>query len=152
MSCDCNRILYTRRELGTDIRRNSLLSLGDNLQQGYLNWHTGSIGQFSTPTQLVLTNYLLHPWFISVLKMGMSQSSTRYILWAAQDGRLNDLIYHLKYAKPEMLECSSLVPNRRAAIHLAAAGGHSSCVHVLREAGKGLEMFALLFLSCNIFL
>ena len=70
------------------------------------------------------------------LRMGLSQSSTRCILWAAQDGRLNDLVYHLKNARLEALEPSPLAPKRRSAIHLAADGGHSRCVQVLREAGK----------------
>ena len=67
--------------------------------------------------------------------MGMSQSS-KCVLWAAQDGRLNDLIYHLQGAGPEALEPSGWSEKHQAPIHLAAIRGHTKCIRVLREAGK----------------
>jgi len=78
--------------------------------------------------------------------MGGSQSSTRLILWAAQDGRSNDLLYHLSNVKPESLKGSSLAPHRRSAMHLAAERGNTECVRLLRQAGKlALEKSVLLF-------
>ncbi len=68
--------------------------------------------------------------------MGVSQSSTRLILWAAQDGRSADLLYHLQDVKAESLKGSSLAPHRRSAIHLAAERGRTECVKLLRQAGK----------------
>ena len=82
--------------------------------------------------------------------MGLTQSHTRYIMWAAQDGRLNDLLYHLRGAKPESLNFSGLSPKRQAPIHLAAIGGHSMCIQALKEAGKfhiGKGSLLLLILS-----
>ncbi len=68
--------------------------------------------------------------------MGLTESHPRYILWAAQDGRLDDLLYHLEGAEPGALQPSSFSPKRQAPIHLAAIGGHTKCIQVLREAGK----------------
>lgn len=74
---------------------------------------------------------------ITSTAMGMTQSqSSKCVLWAAQDGRLNDLIYHLQDAGPEALAASSLSEKRQAPIHLAAIRGHTKCIQVLREAGK----------------
>lgn len=74
--------------------------------------------------------------------MGLAQSSSRYIMWAAQDGRLDDLLYHLQGARLEDLQASSLSPKRQAPIHVAAVRGHSACIQALREAGE-LEVVVL---------
>lgn len=68
--------------------------------------------------------------------MGLAQSS-RYLMWAAQDGRLKDLLYHLQSANPEDLKASSLSAKRQAPIHLAVISGHPGCVQALGEAGEG---------------
>lgn len=67
--------------------------------------------------------------------MGLNQS-TRCILWAAEDGRLNDLLYHLGDMNPRALEPSSLTPKKQAPIHLSAARGHALCIQALVQAGK----------------
>lgn len=71
--------------------------------------------------------------------MGLTQSqSSKCVLWAAQDGRLNDLIYHLQDAGPQALGPSSWSEKRQAPIHLAAIRGHNKCIQVLREAGESI--------------
>ena len=70
------------------------------------------------------------------LSMGLGQSNTRCLMWAAQDGRLKDLLYHLRYALPEEVNASYLSEKRQAPIHLAAISGHCGCIQALGEAGK----------------
>lgn len=70
-------------------------------------------------------------------------------MWAAQDGRLEDLLYHLQGASPAVLEPSSLSPKRQAPIHLAAIRGHSRCIQVLREAGKSSELASSYSYVCS---
>lgn len=70
----------------------------------------------------------------------MGETHSKYIMWAAQDGRLEDLLYHLQGAGPEALEAtSSLSPKLQSPIHLAAMRGHPRCIQALREAGKGKD-------------
>lgn len=66
----------------------------------------------------------------------MGSQSSRCLMWAAQDGRLKDLLYHLQEATPEDLKPSSLSQKRQAPIHVAAISGHPGCVQALGEAGK----------------
>ena len=67
--------------------------------------------------------------------MGSVQSNS--VAWAAQDGRLKDLIYHLQVTPPEALGPSRISDKRQAPIHMAAISGHAGCVRALAEAGKG---------------
>lgn len=66
----------------------------------------------------------------------MGLSHPKSVNWAAQDGRVEDLVYHLQRAGNDSLKPSSLSPKKRAPIHLAAIRGHSQCVKVLFDAGK----------------
>ena len=70
--------------------------------------------------------------------MGMGMSNQRCIRWAAQDGRVDDLIYHLAQELDPALALKSTGEDglRRRPIHLAAARGHARCVQVLWEAGE----------------
>jgi ankyrin repeat/SOCS box protein 3 len=72
--------------------------------------------------------------------MGSIHSHPRFVSWAAQDGRVEDLVYHLQKAGKNSLKPSALSPKQRAPIHLAAIGGHSECVKVLFDAGSPLEV------------
>ena len=69
--------------------------------------------------------------------MGSLHSHPRVVSWAAQDGRVEDLVYHLQKGGKNALKPSALSPKQRAPIHLAAIGGHSQCVKVLFDAGRG---------------
>ena len=73
--------------------------------------------------------------------MGSIHSHPRFVSWAAQDGRVEDLVYHLQKAGKNSLKPSALSPKQRAPIHLAAIGGHSECVKVLFDAGRGAPGF-----------
>ena len=65
----------------------------------------------------------------------MGLSHPRFVSWAAQDGRVDDLVYHLRRAGLAALNPSPASPKQRAPIHLAAVGGHVQCIKVLRDAG-----------------
>ena len=67
----------------------------------------------------------------------MGQSHPRFVSWAAQDGRVDDLVYHLRLAGKNSLQPSARSPKKRAPVHLAAIRGHSQCVKVLFDAGEG---------------
>ena len=66
----------------------------------------------------------------------MGHTHPKFVSWAAQDGRVEDLVYHLQLAGKNSLNFSALEREKRAPIHLAAIGGHTSCVKVLFEAGE----------------
>lgn len=65
----------------------------------------------------------------------MGHSSSRLVSWAAQDGRVNDLIYHLETGGPVSLKPAPNSPRRRSPLHLAAIGGYTQCISVLYDAG-----------------
>ena len=67
--------------------------------------------------------------------MGVSHSTA--VGWAAQDGRVDDLVYHLQHTRKNVLNPSPVSPTKRAPIHLAALRGHTQCVSVLYDAGEG---------------
>ena len=66
----------------------------------------------------------------------MGQSHPRFVSWAAQDGRVDDLVFHLRLAGKNSLNPSVFAPKRRAPIHMAAVGGHPQCVKILFDAGE----------------
>lgn len=68
----------------------------------------------------------------------MGLSHPRFVNWAAQDGRIDDLVYHLQRAGKDSLNPSALSPKKRAPIHLAAINGHSQCVKILFDSGQSL--------------
>ena len=67
----------------------------------------------------------------------MGLSHPRYALWAAQEGRVDDLAFHLHASGKEALKAHSTCPKRRTPLHLAAIGGHVRCIRLLCEAGEG---------------
>ena len=67
--------------------------------------------------------------------MGSLNSHPRLVSWAAQDGRVEDLVYHLQLAGKNSLYPSARSP-KMAPIHFAAIGGHPQCVKVLFDAGE----------------
>ena len=64
----------------------------------------------------------------------MGHSHPKLVKWAAQDGRVNDLAFHLSYAGKEALKANG-DPKRQTPIHLAAIGGHVECIRILWEVG-----------------
>lgn len=69
------------------------------------------------------------------LSLAMGHASSRLVSWAAQDGRVNDLIYHLETAGPLALKAAPNATKRRSPLHLAAIGGYTQCISVLYDAG-----------------
>ena len=72
----------------------------------------------------------------------MGLSHPRFVNWAAQDGRVDDLVYHLQRAGKDALYPSALSPMKRAPIHLAAIGGHFQCAKVLFDAGLSIYSYS----------
>ncbi|KAL5473028.1 hypothetical protein EMCRGX_G027468 [Ephydatia muelleri] len=71
--------------------------------------------------------------------MGINISHTTCVHYAAQDGRANDLLFHLERAGKQALDAIPGRLDQRTPLHLAAAGGHTVCIQVLREAGAALN-------------
>lgn len=65
----------------------------------------------------------------------MGLSHPRYVMWAAQDGRVEDLVFHLRHTGKDALKPSANSPKRQSALHVAASRGNAQCVKVLCEAG-----------------
>ena len=68
--------------------------------------------------------------------MGINISHTTCVHYAAQDGRANDLLFHLERAGKQALDAIPGRLDQRTPLHLAAAGGHTACIQVLKEAGE----------------
>ena len=68
--------------------------------------------------------------------MGINISHTRCVHYAAQDGRANDLVYHLEQAGKQALDSTLERLDQRTPLHLAAAGGHTACIEVLFKEGE----------------
>ena len=72
----------------------------------------------------------------------MSMSSPRLVRWAAEDGRVDDLIFHLAQLSDRAAVLKSVSEDhKRYPIHYAAARGHTRCVQILREAGKTIILW-----------
>lgn len=70
----------------------------------------------------------------------MGQGASRqYLSWAAQEGRVEDLIYHLKETGPVGVNPAPNSEKNRSPLHLAAMEGRSQCVSVLYDAGARLD-------------
>lgn len=90
----------------------------------------------------------------------MGHSHPKLVKWAAQDGRVNDLVFHLSGGGVEALRANG-DPKRQTPMHLAAIGGHMKCIRVLWEAGlcyKSIRlisvdpfMFPILILNFDLF-
>ena len=65
----------------------------------------------------------------------MGHGSSRLVSWAAQDGRVNDLVYHLQAAGPLALKPAPQATKKRSPLHLACIGGYTQCISVLYDAG-----------------
>lgn len=68
--------------------------------------------------------------------MGIIISHTTCVHYAAQDGRANDLVFHLERAGKQALDAIPGRLDQRTPLHIAAAGGHTACIQVLKEAGE----------------
>lgn len=68
--------------------------------------------------------------------MGINISHTSCVHYAAQDGRVNDLVYHLEHAGRQALDSVHGRLDQRTPLHLAAAGGHTACIEVLFKEGE----------------
>ena len=66
--------------------------------------------------------------------MGISSSSL--VSWAAKEGRVDDLIYHLNCSDKVALKPAVGSTKNRSPLHLAAIGGHTQCISILYDAGK----------------
>lgn len=70
----------------------------------------------------------------------MGHSHPKLVSWAAQDGRVQDLVYHIQHSGKSSLLPSSRSLKMRAPIHMAAVRGHVDCLKVLIDAGSSLEV------------
>ena len=70
--------------------------------------------------------------------MGQGESR-RYLSWAAQEGRVDDLIYHLKETGPVGVNPAPDSEKNRSPLHLAAMEGRSQCISILYDAGAKLD-------------
>lgn len=78
----------------------------------------------------------------------MGQASPKLVSWAAQDGRPEDLIYHLDKAGPEGLKPASGAEKHRTPLMLASIGGFSQCISILYDAGgPAFFPYALFYIS-----
>ena len=66
----------------------------------------------------------------------MGQSNPKFVSYAAQDGRVQDLVYHLGISGPNGLKPASGSEKNRTPLHLAAMGGFLECISVLYDAGE----------------
>ena len=71
----------------------------------------------------------------------MGQASPKLVSWAAQDGRPEDLIYHLDKTGPEGLKPASGTEKHRTPLILSAIGGHTQCISILYDAGTARPFF-----------
>lgn len=74
--------------------------------------------------------------FLSATSNRMGQASPKYVSWAAQDGRPDDLLYHLDQTGREGLKPAPGAEKRRTPLMLAAISGHTQCISILYDAGK----------------
>ena len=78
----------------------------------------------------------------------MGQASPKLVSWAAKEGRVEDLIYHLNQTGPDGLKPAAGTEKRRSPLHLAAIGGYVQCISVLYDAGmQTVTMCSLLGLA-----
>lgn len=61
--------------------------------------------------------------------------SPKLVTWAAQEGRAEDLVYHLGQTGPDGLKPAPGVEKRRSPLILASIGGHTKCISILYDAG-----------------
>ena len=89
---------------------------------------------YSTEWKKIPVYYIV--LFLSLGTMGIGVSNQTCIRWAAQDGRADDLVFHLSQVDPYVALKSISDDLKRYPIHLAAVGGHTRCVQILWEAGR----------------
>lgn len=78
----------------------------------------------------------------------MGQTHPRYVVWAAQDGRVEDLRFHLGRADKAALQPYQNSPKKQTPLHYAVSRGHTQCVKVLCEAGEAVAATANLVIVC----
>ncbi len=66
----------------------------------------------------------------------MGISNTKLVSWAAEEGRVEELIYYLGKAGPSGLKPASDSERLRTPLHLAAISGRLECISILFDAGK----------------
>ena len=66
----------------------------------------------------------------------MGASHTTCVFWAAQEGRTNDLTFHLECVDNKNAALSLTYSDKKwTPMHAAVARGHQQCVRILWEAG-----------------
>lgn len=66
----------------------------------------------------------------------MGASHTRCVFWAAQEGRCDDLIYHLDGCDRKQALSLKYTDKQWTPLHAAVVRGHQQCVRILCEAGE----------------
>ncbi len=71
----------------------------------------------------------------------MGASHTSCVFWAAQEGRCDDLLYHLDCSSSDTKEVVSVkhTDKQWTPLHAAVVRGHQQCVRILYEAGERLK-------------
>ena len=69
------------------------------------------------------------------LQMGSATSHANFAVWAAKEGRSEDLEYHVRHGGPNVCKPRDVV-SKLSLLHLAASGGHRDCVSVLLTYGR----------------
>ena len=71
---------------------------------------------------------------MSITNMGSSFSNPVFAVWAAREGRSNDLLYHLREGGRQV--CTYRDKKGNTCLHAAAEGGYVACIDILGAAGS----------------
>jgi ankyrin repeat protein len=69
----------------------------------------------------------------------MGLNHPKLVSWAAGEGRVDDLIYHLGRTGPSGLRATADSEKRRTPLMMAAIRGQTKCISVLFDAGAALN-------------
>lgn len=73
-------------------------------------------------------------------EISMGQANPRFVSWAAREGRVDDLVYHLQQTGPDGLKPAPGAEKHRTPLHLAAIGGYTRCISILFDTGESSWM------------